>query len=281
MYYHKIWVKDTGGGIFPLYPSREMRMDDQSHRFEPLPLAKGRTLTLAPEDPLHRISIASSGQDVSLYDGRNQAQNGWLVVRSLIPAGKTGTVVEWFLRAKTLPGWVREPVIGYSQVGYHPSQTKTAVIELDRNDRPIVDARLLEISANGDTSVAFEGRVGHWGNYLRYNYLTFDFSAVKKNGLYVIAYGRQWSTPFRVAADVYANVWHPTLDIYFPVAMDHVYVKEAYRVWHGASHLDDALQAPPDHVHFDLYAQGPSTDDCFHAFQHIPGLNVGGWFRCG
>lgn len=58
-------------------------------------------------------------------------------------------------------------------------------------------------------------------------------------------------------------------------------VREAYRVWHGASHLDDALQAPVNHVHFDLYAQGPTTDSRFKPGEHIPGLNVGGWFDAG
>jgi hypothetical protein len=63
--------------------------------------------------------------------------------------------------------------------------------------------------------------------------------------------------------------------------MDHMRVKEAYRVWHGASHLDDALQAPVNHEHFDLYAQGPTTDTPYKPGEHIPGLNVGGWFDAG
>jgi hypothetical protein len=63
--------------------------------------------------------------------------------------------------------------------------------------------------------------------------------------------------------------------------MDHVTVNEAYRVWHGASHLDDARQAPVDHQHFDLYAQGPTTDTPFEPGEHIPGLNIGGWYDAG
>src|SRR5512136_1330399 len=63
--------------------------------------------------------------------------------------------------------------------------------------------------------------------------------------------------------------------------MDHMAVKEAYRVWHGASHLDDALQAPVNHEHFDLYAQGPTTDSPYKPGEHIPGLNIGGWFDAG
>jgi len=60
-----------------------------------------------------------------------------------------------------------------------------------------------------------------------------------------------------------------------------MFVNEAYRVWHGAAHLDDALQAPVNHTHFDLYAQGPTTDTQYKPGEHIPGLNVGGWFDAG
>ena len=63
--------------------------------------------------------------------------------------------------------------------------------------------------------------------------------------------------------------------------MDHVMVNEGYRVWHGASHLDDALQAPVNHEHFDLYAQGPTTDTPYKPGEHIPGLNIGGWYDAG
>ena len=280
-YFHKLYLMDQASGIFPLYPSGEMRRDSDLHRFEPLPLASGRSITLAPEDPLQKVSIRSLKGDLALYDGRNQAQNGWFVVRGLIPTGDTGEVVGWFLHAHTLPGWTRKPMIAYSQLGYHPAQKKTAILELDRNDHPLAGATLLRISEDGAAVRAFEGPVTRWGSYLRYNYFLFDFSAVRQDGLYMIEYGGQRTSPFRIARDVYDKAWFPTLDDYFPVAMDHVYVKEAYRVWHGASHLDDALQAPPDHVHFDLYAQGPSTDDRFHAFEHIPGLNVGGWFDAG
>jgi hypothetical protein len=63
--------------------------------------------------------------------------------------------------------------------------------------------------------------------------------------------------------------------------MDHVSVREAYRIWHGWCHKDDARQAPPGHEHFDLYAQGPTTDTRFQPGEHIPGLNVGGWHDAG
>src|SRR5688572_3807810 len=98
---------------------------------EPLPLAAGSRLVLAPEDPARRVTIAAAHGSIALFDGRNQAQNGWFVVRSLIPSGRTGRVIEWTLAPNSVPDWLRDPVVGHSQVGYAPQQTKRAVIELD------------------------------------------------------------------------------------------------------------------------------------------------------
>src|SRR5205823_8751584 len=52
-------------------------------------------------------------------------------------------------------------------------------------------------------------------------------------------------------------------------------------LWHGVSHLDDARQAPPNTNHFDGAWLGPNTDSPFQPGQHIPGLNVGGWYDAG
>ncbi len=134
---------DNQPGIFPLYPGGPMEITG-SGNVEPRPLAGGKTLVLAPDDPIRRITIKSAENRLLLYDGRNKAQNGWFVVRSLIPSGKSGKVVEWFLTASTIPGWIREPVITYSQVGYHPEQKKTAIIELDKNDNPSSKVSLLK-----------------------------------------------------------------------------------------------------------------------------------------
>lgn len=58
-------------------------------------------------------------------------------------------------------------------------------------------------------------------------------------------------------------------------------VNEAYRVWHGVPFLDDALQAPLHHQHFDGYWMGDTTDTKYKPLDRIPGLNVGGWFDAG
>ena len=279
-YFGKTFMADGRNGTFPLYPTGPMKTNIRAPS-EPGPIATGNVLVLAPEDPERRVVIRGKECTLSLFDGRNKAQNGWFVVRSLIPSGKTGKVVEWDLSANTLPGWIRQPLIAHSQVGYHPSQEKDAVIELDRNDTSLVQARLLKVQEDGSLIERIKGKPQRWGKYLRYNYLTFDFSREAEEGLYAIEYGGVRTKPFRIARDVYEAAWHPTLDVYFSEQMDHMFVREAYRVWHGASHLDDALQAPVNHEHFDLYAQGPTTDSPYQPGQHIPGLNVGGWFDAG
>jgi len=279
-YFTRAFLIDGKSGYFPLYaggPTERV----SSALVEPKPIASGRSLVLAPEDPARRVTIYSNSGELLLYDGRNKAQNGWFVVRSILPGQKAGKAVEWVLTAGTIPGWTRPPVIAYSQVGYHPSQKKIAVIELDRSDRPLPIARLLKVSESGEESEVFRSAPKQWGRYLRYCYATIDFSHHTQSGLYILEYGEQRTTAFRIARDVYEGVWQPTLDVFFPVQMDHMRVTEAYRVWHGAAHLDDALQAPVNHEHFDLYAQGPTTDTRYKPGEHIPGLNVGGWFDAG
>lgn len=279
-YFEKTYLMDGIGSTFPLYPSGPMTVD-KAGTTEPDPIAKGKTLVLAPEDPARRITIKTKDCDLLLFDGRNKAQNGWFVVRTLVPEAKTGKVIEWLINANTIPDWIRPPVIAHSQLGYHPNQKKIAVIELDKNDTPLPTARLLKVTTEGKFIETHKAPTKNWGKFLRYNYCTFDFSSVKETGLYEIEYGTVRTKPFRIAPDIYKDAWHPTLDIYLPVQMDHMFVNEAYRVWHGAAHLDDALQAPVNYKHFDLYSQGPTTDTPFEPGEHIPGLNIGGWFDAG
>jgi endoglucanase len=279
-YFEKSYIMDGSTGTFPLYPGGPTIISKFGIT-EPKPIAQGKSLTLAPEDPERQIKIQSKEGELMLFDGRNKAQNGWFVVRTLIPSGTTGEVISWNITANTIPGWIRPAVIGHSQLGYHPSQNKIAVIELDKKDVPLARASLIQISGNGIHSYRYIGKVKKWGDYLRYSYYTFNFSEITDEGLYIIEYGKIRTKPFRIANDIFEKAWQPTLDIFMPVQMDHMFVNEAYRVWHGASHLDDALQAPLNHKHFDLYAQGPTTDTPYEPGEHIPGLNIGGWFDAG
>jgi endoglucanase len=130
---------------------------------DPLPLETGRTLLLAPDDPSRLVKITSPDADLRLFDGRILAQNGWFVVRSLLPAGKTGKVLTWTVEPHAIKNWLREPNIGFSQVGYLPSQPKVAVIELDKQDKPLANSSLYRIGDDGQATKVFSGRIAPWG----------------------------------------------------------------------------------------------------------------------
>ncbi len=276
-YFEKAFLADGKAGQFPLYPSGPKEQDG----VRPAALATGQQIVLAPEDDFRRVSVRSVHQKIEMFDGRSKAQNGWFVLRSLLPANKTGVALEWVVSANSVEDWLREPVIAHSQLGYHPKQQKIATVELDANHPAQADVQLVKIDVDGNKSTVASGKGKMWGKYKRYQYLQFDFSHITEPGLYQLSYEQTTTAPFLIGKDVYNTAWHPTLDVYFPVQMDHMLVNEAYRVWHGASHLDDALQAPVNHQHFDLYAQGPTTDTQFQPGQHIPGLNIGGWYDAG
>lgn len=279
LYFGKSYMTDKGSGMFPRHDAGPM--EKTADGMEPLPLATTNHIVLSPEDPMTRVSIASDSGPIMLYDGRNKAQNGWFVLRTLIPAGKTGDVVVWHVHPNVIAGWVRKPVIGYNQVGYTPAREKVAVLELDPVFEAPKTARVSRLTAEGNYQKVFEGPVKPWGNWMRYRYAHFDFSPVREPGIYVIEYGGERTAPFRIADDVYDGIWNLSLNTYLPEQMDHVKVREGYRIWHGASHLDDARQAPVNYTHFDGYKQGPTTDSPFKPGQHIPGINVGGWFDAG
>ncbi|MEJ2055464.1 MAG: cellulase N-terminal Ig-like domain-containing protein, partial [Calditrichaceae bacterium] len=287
-YFEKTYMMDSRPGNFPRYPSGDTKIEPISKKIPqfaghttfddrgrgefivPEPFATGKLLVLAPEDPQRLVKIKSQDADLMLFDGRNLAQNGWFIVRSLLPANKTGKVLTWYLEPNAVPNWIRKPNIGFSQVGYTPEQEKIAVIELDQNDTPLTTASLFEVTQDGKSVEALKGDVKVWGKYLRYNYAKFDFSSVKESGVYYIQYGDQKTNAFKIDPHVYADVWHPTLDVWFPVQMDHMEVNEAYRVWHGVPFLDDCLQAPLNEQHFDGYSMGDTTDTKYKPLEHIP-----------
>jgi hypothetical protein len=274
------YILDDKYGLFPTSPADFMTV--VNGQVEPTHMATGKKIEIAPDDPMKHLSIRLvEGDELMLFDGRNKQQNGTFVVRTLLPAGKTGKIAEWFITGESASDWIRTPVISYSQAGYHPSQSKLAVVELDRNDEPRSSISLWKINGDGSRTEALSGKPKAWGRFLRYNYLQFDFSEVTAAGIYELEYGGRRTGPFPIAADVFERTWFPTLDVFMPVQMDHMFVREAYRVWHGAPHLDDALQAPLNRVHWDGWRQGNTTGNKYKPMQHIPGLNVGGWFDAG
>jgi endoglucanase len=246
----------------------------------PAVLAHGRTFTAAPEDPLRRMVVESLRGDIQFYDGRSIDTNGWFLLRSLVPAGVTKGAVRWRITPNAIPGWRREPVIGFSEVGYHPEQEKRAVIELDPRTASLGRATLLRVDPDRGPLPVLARPLRRLGRFLRYDYAIFDFTEAREPGTYIVAYGDVRTSPFLISKDVYRHgVWQPTLETFLPVQMCHVRVIDRGRIWHGACHLDDALQAPPgtDLAFIEGYKQGPATETRFPADGHIPGLDRGGW----
>ncbi len=307
----KPWILDEQQGLFPLHPvgpvitrpsvymsgigddpelpegytaslmetdsvCSPMRGDEEAA----LPYASGRSFTLCPDDPLLRVTVESLGADLELYDGRLSHNNGWFVLSSPFSAEKPHAV-EWLVTPNVVEGWIDPPKVQISQAGYLPGQPKTAVAELDRNDTEEKTFTLWKISPAGTSPVCSGSGTGR-GRFLRYRYLSYDFTGITQPGLYQISYGETRSSVFRIAPDVFERgVWQPVLEYFLPVQMCHMRVNEKYRVWHGRCHLDDARMAPVNWNHFDGYHQGSATLTRFAPGDCVPGLNCGGWHDAG
>lgn len=247
---------------------------------DPLPLETGHELLVGTDAPERLIKITSEDVDLKLYDGRVLAQNGWYVLRSLLPTGKTGKVVTWTVEPHAIKDWIREPNIGFCQVGYKLEQPKVAVIELDKNDKVQAQASVVRVNPDGSTTEAFTGATSEWGKYFKYNYVKFDFTSLNEPGVYYIQYGKTCTNNFIIDNGVYDKITDATTDVWVPIHMNHMTVNEGYRIWHGEPFKEGYLQAPPSD-HFDLHYQGPTTDTKYKPYELIPGLNVGGYFDAG
>ncbi len=278
----KTWAMDNYSGIFPRQANGPALRDAKGEIVAARPMAEGKKLTVAPEDDLLRLSIETRTGRLQLLDGRYVHNNGWFVVRSLVAEGAVKNAVEWIITPGIVTGWMADPVIHASQIGYRPQQKKVAIIELDRKDKKRENCVLVKIEPDGNKTEMKSFRAEPWGQFLRYDYLKFDFSEISREGMYLVKYGKHQSQPFRIAADVYKrNVWQPTIEFFLPVQMCHMKVYEKYRVWHGLCHMDDALMAPVNHNHFDGYIQRESTLTRFSPGDHVPGINTGGWHDAG
>jgi endoglucanase len=277
----KSWYLDEKSGIFPRQPNGP-DLKDAGGEIQPVPLATGKRLSVAPEIDAQRIVIQSNKSELQLLDGRNKHNNGWFIVRSLVPANTAAHAIDWIVTANAIPGWKYQPAVHVSQIGYHPGQKKVAIIELDSSDQATDTFRLMRVSETGGFEETAAGTPTFWGKFLRYRYLQFDFSKVERPGIYVAEYRNFRSQPFQISSAVYQRgVWQPVLEYFLPVQMCHMRVEEQYRVWHGACHLDDARMADTNYNHFDGYVQGPSTLSTARSGETVPGLNAGGWHDAG
>ena len=280
-YRGKTYQLGNNYGVFPVEGLGPMSKNSMG-QLKSIPMATGRELIIAPEDEALKLKIESLTDELSLTDGRNTSLGGWFILSTTIPEGVTTNAMEWIISPNLIKGWIREPVIGISQVGYHPDQVKRAIIELDKRTGQLEKAVLSRINQDGTVTPVYSGVPVGWGNFLRYIYTVFDFTDISDPGLYQVSYGTKSSEPFIIDRDVYQkSVWQPTLEIYFPVQMCHMRIRDRVRVWHGACHLDDALQAPLAIEHTDGYRSYAVTETDFRPMTTVPGLNRGGWHDAG
>ncbi len=277
----KSFLADGAAGILPRDVSRPVRQYTPNHR-EIEALGEAAELAIAPEDEQLGLSFRSLSGRLALRDGRHTGRAAWFTVAEDIAALRSGEVLRWVITPHRIRNWRKPPMIAVSQVGYHPAQPKQAVIELD----PLWQGKGKVVLYRTDTGAGLKRVLAAaprvWGNWLRYKYAIFDFSAVQEEGTYFVRYAGQEAGPFIISHDIYRQgVWQPTLSSYFPVQMCHMEVWEGNRLWHAPCHMDDAMQAPFPLKYIDGYRQGPKADTPYKPYQHVPHLDRGGWHDAG
>jgi hypothetical protein len=277
----KSFLMDNSTGQFPRQFNGPM-LKDHNGQLETAPMAKGQTLVIAPEFDKFRMTIKSHSGDLELLDGRAHHNNGWFIVRSLVPAGASKNAIEWTVTPNVIPSWSYQPVIHINQLGYHSAGSKKAIVECDIRDTAGPRISLEQILPSGETKPVQDEIPDEWGVFGRYRYYIYDFSEIRREGIYRLVYQNATSEYFRIAPTIYDdNVWQPTLSYFLPVQMCHMRINDRYKVWHGLCHLDDARMAPINTLHFDGYYQGDSTLSDYRSGEHVPGLNRGGWHDAG
>lgn len=275
-FFEKSFISESGFGNFPY---RFTGSDDQPG-VQPqfASLAKGKSLNIAPECNALNMYVKSNVNDLELIDDRKEAQRGWFILRTQLDLSAKEKSAEITFSPKIMGNWLREPVIAHSQVGYHTGHPKVAFIETDQRDKKVSKVKLHRIEPDGSQVLVKNVKPNVWGQWLRYRYLTFDFSDVVQPGMYQIVYGNTETSIFPISDQVFKyGVWQPTLETFIPVQMCHMRVEDRGQIWHGACHLDDGLQAPSPLHHFDGFRQKESTETKFKPLERIPGLSQGGW----
>ncbi|MDF1550535.1 MAG: glycoside hydrolase family 9 protein, partial [Bacteroidales bacterium] len=194
----------------------------------------------------------------------------------------TGEEITIDFTPEELKNWEKSPVIEYSQMGYHQKQRKVAILELDERTKNLQEAVLFNYKINGEKKEVLRKMPKEWGKYLRYQYATFDFSEINKEGTYYIQYQDEVAGPFNIAESALKkNNWELSLNTFLPVQMCHMRVQDRGNLWHNACHLDDGLQAKAPLPFFDGFYQSNETETSFAPESTIPGFNKGGWHDAG
>jgi len=269
-YFEKSFASDSMSGVFPRQFNGETV------------LGRARNiLRIAEDDPACSVIFERRDGEFRVEDRRGHGdRTAWFSVVAPIEPGSTETELEIVITPSLDAQWRRPPMISVSQVGYHPGQPKRAIVELDPREEFTEKVSLFKMAPRGQRELVKAEIPKPWGRFFYYKYATFDFREVTDPGAYVLEYRGQTAGPFRIDRQVYAQAWWPTLEVFLPVQMCHVAVNEGNRSWHGACHVDDALQAPENTRGLDGYQQG-KLETRFASYEHIPGLNWGGWHDAG
>src|SRR6185312_4429591 len=192
----KTFLMGNQSGIFPRQPEGPLQVSHGEIMAEPL--AVGKTLVVAPDTPLQQLTIHADKGRLELIDGRINFNNGWYIVRTPVPAGASRDAIEWTVTPNVVAGWRYEPVLQISQLGYAPGQPKRLVIEQDARDTSPSAVTLYRITGAGLQEAA-HGMPQKWdGHFLRYTYLTYDFTGVTAPGMNEFGYRGQHSHPFKI-----------------------------------------------------------------------------------
>jgi endoglucanase len=267
-FWHKSYFAGPRGGLFPERNAGPVTF-----------VAAAPQISLAPEDPLTHLVFASADASLRLEDRRRADHVQGFTLSAALPPRSTARAFSLRLTPRIEPSWRKASVLRAAQAGYRPEQVKQAVLEMDPRDTP-GPVRLERLRPEGGVETVREAAPRRWGTVFDSTAFTFDFSDVRLPGLYQLRHAGETLGPFRIDREVLQDAWKATLDVYFPVQMCHVEVRQDYRIWRGRCHLDDARQAPPNIEHFDGYRQG-APDSPFAPDAAVPGLTWGGWHDAG
>ena len=284
IYRGRSFAFDNEVGFFPLNFHHPVLTENGNYFLSPM--GRGNRLVIAPETPEYSMEITAQNASLVLLDTRNKTDHNWYTLKAEINIGQVKqNKVSLVFKPGIIRDYIKKPVIGYSQPGYHPDQNKKIVIEADQKVRvPGKIALFKYAKEEGKFHPLLSETPEFWGKYNRYHIFTFDFSSIKEEGLYYLSMEEEGvhTRPFRISRDIYREgIWQPALETFLPVQMCHMRVQDRNRIWHGCCHMDDAMQAPAPLMLFDGFSQGESTDTPYKAYETIPGLNKGGWHDAG
>jgi hypothetical protein len=215
-YFGKSYILDTGSGTFPRHPNGPMQKDATGIA-QPAPIATGQRIVLSPEDPLTRVTISSDSGPLMFFDGRNKAQNGWFVVRTLISSGRTQNAVVWHIHPNVVSGWTRPPVVACNQVGYTPPR-KVAVIESTRSSMPRRPLACFAWRPMASIARLFRAKSNPGANGCAISMRASRFSALHEPGIYAIEYAGHLNA-IRILNRCIASMSGRPRSIYLPVQM--------------------------------------------------------------